>query len=190
MASNDQLNKYMKQNENKILHGLKYLGAVPSNLLPKITNDLRNSCIIVNYSPSWTSGSHWCGIRIDGTSKTVSWFDSYGNPPDKDDSVIKTSTHFREFCKKVALTFEYKYEYNRYDFQSLYTDVCGLYSIYFCLNGLPSVNPEAWADFKDFAHDQIRNDQVVVVNGTEEGKMNNDRIIKKLVHINIPFYAS
>jgi len=182
MASSKQIDQYMRTHRGD----LPWLGVYASDTLPTITSKLSNGCLISNYDPSWKAGSHWIGLRIDKGRRMISYFDSYGNAPDKDDSVVKDHTMFTEYIKKLRGTFGYRTEWSHVDFQSLFTDVCGLYAIYFCLNGEPSRTNPAWKGFSFYTPDVIRNGQAEYNSGTNPGKLQNDRLIRKLVNIGIP----
>jgi len=127
----------------------------------------QNLCFIMNHSPcdSPSGGSHWLACRIKGSH--VSYFDSYGSPPHSPlenqfmGSPGDPVPQFDKYFKKIGAV---KVEYSKVDMQSIYSDVCGLYACWFCLNGLPKQNPSAWA-FLTTDVDQ------------------NDEIIKKLVQV-------
>jgi hypothetical protein len=56
-----------------------FLGAFPSDMLPhSITQP---SIVIVNIDAHTQSGTHWLAIRLEPTSSTAFYFDSYGLSP-------------------------------------------------------------------------------------------------------------
>lgn len=74
-----------------------------------------NTCAIVNADDSALPGSHWIALFVN-TSKVLEFFDSYGNSPD---------------FYRIDVSYYPKIEWNSTVFQSLTSNVCGQYCIYF-----------------------------------------------------------
>lgn len=188
--------------EHQSPDGLTFKGVFASNQLPSFSlADLATGfCLIANYDPAFKPGSHWVGIRVEKSrvgepashsnattrrerssigTRRVSYFDSYGQKPDEDDSVVNDKTRFQDYIKLIPHN---SFSYNEYDLQSVGTDVCGLYAVYFCLNDLPIFNPDAWHGFYFYKKAEIRNGTVSVRN---PGSADNDRLIQSLVNIHV-----
>jgi len=186
MTSSDQLNKYMFSHLNEIKGGLTYVGCFASNQIPylDVQQRLSGACLIVNYDPAYKNGSHWCGIRINPKKNGLilaEWFDSYGKRPDSDDQILKDTTNFNKWLKN----YSDMQQYNEFDFQGTYADTCGLWSCYFCLNGLPQNNPAAYYKFYKYPAPKIYNSLkgYIVQDTNNLGKSENDALIKKVVNI-------
>lgn len=137
-----------------------FYGVVPSDGLPTNIWRPRNLFLIINHSPSTspTGGTHWLGCRIN--NQHAYWFDSYGLNIDSplESKLMGRSdgpTHFLKWLRSIGVT---KITYNTTDFQSVASEVCGLYACYFGQNGLPQQNPVAW---QYFGSSKIHNDQVI-----------------------------
>lgn len=65
-------------------------------------------------------GTHWCAFYID-TNKRVEFFDSYGKSP------AYNSSYFSNWIKTNAIGMKY----NCMQIQSDYSNVCGLYSLFY-----------------------------------------------------------
>jgi len=70
---------------------------------------------IVNFDPSYKSGTHWICIKLDPTKQNY-YFDSYGNPP---------------FHPEMLRFLSSNYEYNKFQLQYPLTTSCGQWCIYF-----------------------------------------------------------
>jgi len=76
---------------------------------------------------------------------TLFYFDSYGLPPDNGLEKRFINVHpppFHEWFEAIGVE---RVEYNATDLQSINTDVCGQYSCYAALHGLPASNRGAWS---------------------------------------------
>ena len=92
LSTND-INYVLHQYE-KVDNNFKFIGALPSdfykviskNELYDIYNDIYNYVrigIVFNLDTHDLNGSHWVALYIDNNSKTIEYFDSVGNPPNK-----------------------------------------------------------------------------------------------------------
>lgn len=187
-TTNNEIDTYMINHEKQIMGNLIYLGTFSSNQLPSLNTDqlVKGCCLIANYDNSSKSGSHWIGIRINPVNsaniRLAEYFDSYGEKPDYDNGILEDTAKFGPWMN----SYSNKIEWNPYDLQAEYGVTCGLYSIWFCLKGLPSRNPLAWAVFAKFPSARINKDQgglYSVQTSNEQAKEQNDRTIKKLIPI-------
>lgn len=127
------IDNVLRQYEHVDKH-FKFLGALPSdfykinniNLLK--LNKFKRIGIILNLDGYKQSGSHWVALFIDKTKRQIEYFDSTGNPPNKN---IK----FYIKMKLLKIFPNYKYLENRFEHQLLDTE-CGVYSIYYIINRL------------------------------------------------------
>ena len=164
MTSNIQLDNYIK---SKNIKG--FIGVFSSDEIWNI-NIPRDSSLIVNYSASYQNGSHWVAMRHLNCNQNIpEYFDSYGFKPDHDDKILGVRTRFLEFIQKQNKTNK-PFRYNKKDLQSYGTDVCGEYSAWFIINGLPilpdgMISPQ-WRSVLNY-----------------QNSHNRDKYIKKLVGI-------
>lgn len=77
-----------------------------------------NQAIIVNTDESTKPGSHWLAFHMDGRKK-LEFFDSYGNSPDFYGLNVYDLFDISDVC------------WNCVTFQSLTSNVCGAYCIYY-----------------------------------------------------------
>ena len=61
------------------LLGVNFGGVWPSDLIPKITR--RPTFLVINTHDQKREGEHWVAIIIEAEEDAVSFFDSFGNPP-------------------------------------------------------------------------------------------------------------
>lgn len=91
-----------------------FLGVFPRDRIPSLSSVASYpACCVVNTDPHDQPGSHWVALNI-LSHRQVEFFDSYGQRP-----------------SAYALQLPPNVISNPYDFQSLTTDVCGHYCIYF-----------------------------------------------------------
>ena len=160
-TTGDQLDKWCVQNG---VRGWK--GVYTSDQLPTLWRP-KDWCAVLNHSPSTspTGGTHWLGVRINGS--TATFFDSYALPPTNnfEDALMGAPTdakpHFQDWLDRCGVT---SVQSNHRRLQQLTSAVCGQYSVWYCKWGLPANDPPHWSwvtnDFKQ-----------------------NDRIIKSLVKL-------
>ena len=94
--------------------GTKFLGVVAADELPTPTTF--PSCFVANTDPHTKRGSHWVAFYYD-TPDDLDFFDSYGMPP--------------EFYDFPSLSLPRTVRVSREEYQSLTSNVCGHYCIYF-----------------------------------------------------------
>lgn len=92
-----------------------FLGTFPADRIPAITS--YPSSMVVNMDNSNLPGSHWVAIFVP-SRHTVFYYDSFGVKP--------SNRHIREFLRKFLHV-----HINPTTFQSLVSDVCGFYVMYF-----------------------------------------------------------
>jgi len=132
------LNQYEKVDKN-----FKFIGALPSDfykvipkyLLKEIYNDIltyKRIGIVFNLDTHNENGSHWVAMYIDHQSKTIEYFDSLGNFPNK--HILK---FINSFYKKIREKLENEYQIliNQIEHQKENSE-CGVYSIYFIIHRL------------------------------------------------------
>ena len=141
MTDNFQLEKYIK-NHKHLLINKNFLGVFPSDSLPHV--NCKNACLIANYSPQGSTGTHWISMsNLNGTGNAY-YFDSYGKAPSEDDYILNVHTTFKDYLKKYSSTGQY--DYNTFDFQAYGNNEneCGEWSTLFILYGIPSRNNSIW----------------------------------------------
>ena len=94
-------------------------GVYPSDVLPKTVKEFPQS-FVANVDPSTQAGSHWVAFYFTSEQKGE-FFDSYGLSPQS------YSEHFEEFLNENAV----EWTFNSKHLQSLFTDVCGHYCIFY-----------------------------------------------------------
>ena len=110
---NNVLEKYEKKYKT-----FKYIGAIPadcpkdiycelSNFNSKIKN-YKKIGIVYNLDKHNEPGSHWVAIYIDLNTKTITYFDSYGDLPSK---------LIGHFIKKCIKQLNLKFNYNKKRYQ-------------------------------------------------------------------------
>lgn len=99
----------------------RFLGCFPSDKIP--TTSRFPMSLIINEDPSTGKGTHWVAMYIKNKD-TICYFDSYGKKP-----ITLINNYLKNF-KNI--------ENNKVRFQSLLSQNCGYYCIYFvifsCLN--------------------------------------------------------
>ena len=91
------------------------MGTFPADQIPEVTEF--PSSMVVNMDNSDLPGSHWVAMYMPD-SQTVYYYDSFG--------VVPSNKNIRKFLAK----FNWK-EMNSVTFQSMISDVCGYYVMYF-----------------------------------------------------------
>lgn len=107
---------------SKILKSDKYaknsfLGVFSIDMLPDIKSLPASG--VINTDPSYLPGSHWIAFYIDHHN-VCNFFDSYGNHPKQ----YRLDLYFKK-CTKL--------NYNNFKLQSVNSEVCGHYCIYFII---------------------------------------------------------
>lgn len=145
--STEDINNVLKQYEytykKKYPNNFKFLGALPSDFY-KITNvnysdifNYQKIGLVLNLDDHTKNGSHWVAIFIDNTLKTIEYYDSAGNLPNKNIKYFINTLY--SFLKKNGNI--YKIKYNTIQHQLKNTE-CGVYSIHFLIKRLVGVTFE------------------------------------------------
>jgi len=94
----------------------RFLGVFPAEKIPSRRDIQRYPCCFVaNTDPSWLPGTHWVAVFV-GKNGLIEYFDSYGRRP--------MSPKMRAFCGR-------DYVYNPKVVQSIFSQSCGQFCIYF-----------------------------------------------------------
>lgn len=134
--STRDINNVLIQYE-KLYDTFKFLGALPSDFykIEKIDYSFIDSYnrigIVFNLDPHSSSGSHWVAFLVDNKKRTLEYFDSVGNGPNK---------NIKMFIRKIksmldAKGTKYKYHYNNIQHQYKNSE-CGVYAIYYIVQRL------------------------------------------------------
>lgn len=96
-----------------------FVGVFPSDKIPHIKTF--PAALVINADKHTERGSHWLAIFIED-QETLEFFDSYGLPPDNyGEHVIRYVTRFS------------RVKWNKTCLQSLTSNVCGPFCIYFLI---------------------------------------------------------
>lgn len=112
----------------------QFQGVFPSDSLP---NQIQRypAAFVANVDPQGEPGSHWCAFYFTQDQKGE-FFDSYGLKPDD------YSQAFQDFITKNSVDWIY----NQRDLQSLDSNVCGHYCLYYLLNRCRNISMKAIVD--------------------------------------------
>lgn len=94
-----------------------FLGVFASDAIPTLKE---KSAVVVNVDKSSEPGSHWLAFYYENNN--IEFFDSYGNPPEF------YGPSFQDFFSNYSSV-----SWNSTTLQSLTSNVCGPYCIYFIL---------------------------------------------------------
>lgn len=139
--NSSQIHKILSRDPISSRH---YAGVYPSDKIPIIHKF--PSAIVLNTGKHYERGTHWLAVYIQD-KKTIEFFDSYGLPP--------------EFYGEDISNFVRKYHYvqaNKIPLQSLTSNVCGQYCLYFivkrcqgvCMRSIVTQLMERKNDFRMF----------------------------------------
>lgn len=118
----NNINEVEKQYFNK--KDSVFLGAHPSDFskIYKVNYNniqkIKYVGVVFNLDPHTKGGSHWVSVFIDNKNKTIDYFDSVGNNPNK---------NIKEFLNKFK---KYKLNINKVKHQKGYSE-CGVYACFF-----------------------------------------------------------
>jgi hypothetical protein len=111
----------------------KFIGAVPADFhrisrpnYNSMINKYNKIGIVFNTDKHTEPGQHWTSCFIDNEKKTVEYFDSLGNLPNK---------YIREFINRFSKKREYTLKINNIPHQKN-SALCGIYSCYFIIQRL------------------------------------------------------
>jgi hypothetical protein len=106
----------------------KFKGVYPSDRLPA---DIEKypAALVANVDSHDKPGSHWCAFYID-ENQEGEFFDSYGQTPEE------YSVNFKNFLDQNCK----RWSYNSQVIQSLGSNVCGHYCLYYLINHCKNVS--------------------------------------------------
>jgi len=113
---------------------LSFQGVFPSNMLPDETKRYP-AAFVANVDPSKQPGSHWCAFYFT-RDKRGEFFDSYGQEPQE------YTQAFQDFLNRNSIVWTY----NHRCLQSLDSNVCGHYCLYYLLNRCRDINMKKVVD--------------------------------------------
>ena len=102
--------------ENDIDTKSSFKGVFASDTCPRTLQ--RGRCYVINTDPVTFPGRHWVCVYVPQGKGSVEYFDSYGRPPTTVPGIANVLRN-----RNVI--------HNTKQIQSLYSDVCGHYCIYF-----------------------------------------------------------
>lgn len=114
-------------NNHQIEHILRPLlgdafgGVYPSDMIPQINR--RPTFLVVNTHDRNREGEHWIAIIIEAEDNNVSFFDSFGNPPN--------FVHYPRSFVKILSQYGTEIRYNRNQVQDELSSTCGAHVIFF-----------------------------------------------------------
>ena len=106
----------------------KFKGVFPSDRLPTKIKQYP-AALVTKVDPHDKPGSHWCAFYIDEHGQGE-FFDSYGQAPDR------YSMEFKQFLDRHCPTWTY----NTKQLQSLGSNVCGHYCLYYLINRCQNIS--------------------------------------------------
>ena len=122
------------QQYQEVYKTFNFLGALPSDFYKIVKlkwSDLykyKKIGIIFNLDEHNKTGSHWVSFLIDNTSKTIEYYDSVGDKPNK---------NIEEFIHKISKLFKNKYTVKINSVKNQYGDSeCGVYAMYYIIERL------------------------------------------------------
>lgn len=110
-----QIDKILSQD---VITAPTFQGVFAADMIPPLKE---KSAIVVNQDDSSQPGSHWIAIYVD-KDNNLEFFDSYGQSP----------FLYGKFIRDYVSTYK-NISWNSVVFQSMTSNVCGLYCIYFIL---------------------------------------------------------
>lgn len=127
------INQIMQQYQ-EFDSSFKFLGALPSDILPLAYTDIlkwKRIGAVFNLDTHEQIGSHWVAFLIDNEHKTIEYFDSIGNKPNK------WTSHFiqsiMDYFKSINLSYLLKINKQ---IHQMGDSECGIYSIYYLVQRL------------------------------------------------------
>jgi hypothetical protein len=104
-----EINAYLRRYKN-------FRGTFPRDWLPG--NLPAHSGVVINTDKACDPGEHWVAVYMN--KDKAEYFDSFGLPPMHEEII--------QFLDKISPD---GWQHNSITYQSLYTDTCGNYSVYF-----------------------------------------------------------
>jgi len=124
-------------------------GVIPCDMLNNLRIYKYPVCLIVNSDPSEKSGEHWLAIFIKNKSSPVEFYDSYG----------LGAGFYGSYFTNFATRLQRKIQENIQQLQSMNSNVCGNYALYFIYKRLLGHLPMSL--YCNFSNDYKRNDEIV-----------------------------
>lgn len=128
------------QQYQEVFKSFKFLGALPSDFYKIIKlnwSDLykyRIISIVFNLDEHTETGSHWVSFLIDNKNKTIEYYDSVGDNPNK---------NIEEFITKISKIFRNKYSIKINNIKHQHgNSECGVYAMYYITQRLSGNNFE------------------------------------------------
>jgi len=124
-----------------------FLGVFSSDNLP--TRFEPGESLIANYDAKDRPGSHWIAMKRapDGSGL---YFDSFGLPPDAEDSILHDRTAFGKWLRSHS---NGQIRFNEFDFQSLADNTCGQWATTFVKIGV--LPPPSTSSAHRLAHKRV-----------------------------------
>jgi hypothetical protein len=127
-----------------------FLGVFASDTLPSLENiqpTAAGHCLIANYSPSTSGGTHWVGLlHLKSARHKPFYFDSYGFRPDYDDGILNVRSNFAAYLRDADATGFYPsgFKWNEFDVQALHDPqndgTCGEWALFALVHGPPELD--------------------------------------------------
>ena len=134
--STQDINNVLQQYQ-EIDPSFKFLGALPSDFY-KVTRvdynkifDYKRIAIVFNLDGHKDPGSHWVAFLIDNTSKTLEYYDSAAQKPNKNIQVFIDTV--KSYIESQGYNYKLYYNTTKHQFQN---NECGVYAIYFIIQRL------------------------------------------------------
>lgn len=128
------------QQYQEVYKSFKFLGALPSDFYKIIKlkwSDLykyNTVAIVFNLDEHNETGSHWVSFLIDNRIKTIEYYDSVGDNPNK---------NIEEFIHKISKIFKNKYSIKINNIKHQHgNSECGVYAMYYITQRLSGNNFE------------------------------------------------
>ena len=122
------------QQYQEVYKTFNFLGALPSDFykIVKIkwiyAYKYKKIGIVFNLDEHNKTGSHWVSFLIDNTLKSIEYYDSVGDKPNK---------NIEEFIHKISKLFKNKYTVKINNLKNQYgNSECGVYAMYYIIERL------------------------------------------------------
>ena len=133
----EDINRVLQQYQ-EIDKSFKFLGALPSDFYKLTKVNYKDICnynkysIVFNLDNHNQSGSHWVAFLIDNKNKTIEYYDSVGNLPNKNINAFikRVQNYLHKNCKA---TYEILYNKTKHQYEN---NECGMFAIHFIIKRL------------------------------------------------------
>ena len=147
-----------------------FQGVYPSDLLPAVVKDFPAS-FVANVDSSSQPGSHWVAFYFTN-NKQGEFFDSYGQSPQT------YSSYFKDFLDKNAVDWIY----NKKHLQSIFTNVCGHYCIFFLYHRCKNMSMN---DIVNFFTSNVKEENDSLVRYFVERNLIHPVVVKRLFNVKV-----